>query len=176
MDKKEQFFEMLFINADLKINICNILQINGQEFSQWVGELNKARAEEITVIKRVRSLYHNKAAKSNFSFANFNEFYKWFKEQYSKQKGKCYYCGTEEKVIASLCEKKYQYRKRSNRGNHLEVERRDAKGNLYNKENCVLACYFCNNDKSDIFSEDEYFQYLKNRKEFFEKEYQSIIK
>jgi len=69
---------------------------------------------------------------------------------------------------------KYSHRKRINRGNHLELERRDAKNNYYSPENCVLACYFCNNDKSDIFDENEYLEYLKDRRVFFENQYKTI--
>jgi len=102
-------------------------------------------------------------------------FSNWYLNQYEKQEGCCYYCKTDEKVIAELFEKKYQFAKRQNRGRHLEVERRDAKHNEYSSENCVLACYFCNNDKSDIFTEEEYFEYLKGRKLFFENQ-QKLLK
>ena len=71
-------------------------------------------------------------------------------------------------------EKKFPHKKRINRGNFLEIERRDAHSNSYDKDNCVLACYFCNNDKSDIFKEDEYLDYLKDRKGFFMKEFEKL--
>ena len=69
---------------------------------------------------------------------------------------------------------KFVSTKRPNRGLHLEVERKDSKNNIYSARNCVLACYFCNNDKSDIFSEQEYRDYMKNRKEFFLSEFKKI--
>ena len=38
----------------------------------------------------------------------------------------------------------------------------------YSVDNCVLSCYFCNNDKSDIFSEKEYIEVLNSsRVKFF---------
>ena len=35
------------------------------------------------------------------------------------------------------------------------MERKDARGQ-YSPENCVLACYPCNNAKSDVFSYEEF--------------------
>lgn len=45
------------------------------------------------------------------------------------------------------------------RGVWLEVDRLIPKGN-YSPENCVLACYFCNNDKSDVFHGNDYKAYI----------------
>jgi hypothetical protein len=42
-----------------------------------------------------------------------------------------------------------------NRGFYLEVDRKESKGK-YSPRNCVLACYPCNNAKSDIFTYDEF--------------------
>lgn len=171
---KEEFFEKLFINAELADSICSDLGIKDRkQYTTLTSELSKERAEEIKIIKRIRSLYHNKKKLPEFS-GGFNEFYKWHQSQYAKQNGKCYYCGTDEKVIATLFEKKYQHRKRITRGKHLEIERRDAIKNIYNKDNCVLACYFCNNDKSDIFSEAEYLEYLSNRNGFLVNQYNKL--
>ena len=48
----------------------------------------------------------------------------------------------------------------------LEVDRINPYDKFYHKENCVLACYFCNNDKSDIFSFDQYKNFKENRLNF----------
>jgi hypothetical protein len=50
----------------------------------------------------------------------------------------------------------------TNRGVWLEVDRIDPNG-LYSRDNCVLCCYFCNNDKSDVFAGDQYVQFFQNR-------------
>jgi 5-methylcytosine-specific restriction endonuclease McrA len=169
IDDKELFFEKLFINSELKNDICKDMDLTGEEYTEYSQRLDRERRCEIEEIKRVRSLYHNKKSLEEFEFPDFKSFCNWHKNQYEHQEGKCYYCGVEEKVVAKFFEKKYHagHAGKRNRGKHLEIERKDATTNLYNKENCVLACYFCNNDKSDIFSEDEYREYLKNRKRFF---------
>lgn len=170
----EKFFERLFINSELAEDICRDLAISRKEYSEYGKHLDNERKSEIKIIRRVRSLYHNKKELDGFSFQDFNGFYKWYRAQYDSQEGKCYYCKTEEKVIAVLFEKKFQNRKRTTRGRHLEIERRDSTDNLYNEENCVLACYFCNNDKSDLFEEREYLEYMKDRKGFLTSQFEKL--
>lgn len=170
----EKFFKKLFIDAELADNICHDLNISRKEYSKFAKHLKIERKNEIQIIRRVRSLYHHKKNLNGFNFQNFNSFFNWYKIQFQQQKGKCYYCKTDENVIATLFEKIFQNRKRTTRGKYLEVERRDSIDNLYNSENCVLACYFCNNDKSDIFDESQYFDYLKDRNTFFINQYRKI--
>jgi hypothetical protein len=170
----ELLFERLFIDSELADIICSEFGITRKELSLYAKETTKERNEEITEIKRVRSLYHNKKNLVGFEFKSFNAFYKWHKYQHIKQKGKCHYCKTDEHIISKLFETKYGNRKRLNRGLHLEVERRDSDTNIYDDDNCVLACYFCNNDKSDIFTESEFLKYLKNRNQFFKEEFKKL--
>jgi hypothetical protein len=172
-DIKEQIFNKYFVNCEKVELICNDLGINRSEFSENAKKIDSERPDILKEMRRIRQLYNNKQGE-DFEFTNFNEFYKWYLTQFEKQNGCCYYCKTEESVLTTLFEKKYASVKRPNRGKHLEVERRDSDSNKYNKTNCVLACYFCNNDKSDIFSENEYFEYLKDRKLYFNKQLQSL--
>ena len=172
-DIKHKIFEKYFVNCENAKSICGDLKIKRLEFSEYVKQIDKEKVDEIKEMRRIRQLYHNKKG-ANFEFENFSDFYKWYLAQYEKQNGCCYYCKTEESVLFELFTKRYTSTKRTNRGKHLEVERRDSKSNKYNKDNCVLACYFCNNDKSDIFSEAEYFEYLKDRKQFFHRQLNSI--
>lgn len=54
------------------------------------------------------------------------------------------------------------------RGKNLELERRNAEES-YNAENCALVCYYCNNDKSYIYSHVEYKKHFgPARKEHFQ--------
>ena len=60
------------------------------------------------------------------------------------------------------------------RGPVLEIDKGDnEKG--YTKDNCVLACYYCNNDKSYIFGYDDYKKHFgKNRKTFFDNQLKNV--
>jgi len=48
------------------------------------------------------------------------------------------------------------------RGVWLEVDRIKPKES-YSPENCVLARYFCNNDKSDVFHGNDYKVFMADR-------------
>jgi len=173
-DLKDKIFDKYFVKCEPVSDICKDLNIIRKEFAEIAKQIENERKEEILEMRRIRTLYHNKKNLKGYKFGDFYTFYFWYLEQYKAQKGKCYYCETEEEVLRLLFTKKYTNSKRSNRGKHLEIERKDPNSNDYSKENCVLACYFCNNDKSDIFSEDEYRDYLKNRKEFFRVQFEQL--
>ena len=67
---------------------------------------------------------------------------------------KCSYCHITKEEIFLLADKK-QLHKKNYRGWSLELDRLDS--NLeYTKENCVLACYWCNNAKTDEFTFEEF--------------------
>ena len=78
-------------------------------------------------------------------------FYEWYEKQASEQGELCWYChlpGCTSVHYGS------PFRK-GKRGLHLEVDRmNNDKG--YSPNNCVLACYPCNNAKSDVFTYDEF--------------------
>lgn len=109
-------------------------------------------------IKRAKQIFYNKW--SNPAFTYFNEkgidhFVNWF---LSLDK-KCCYCGIEEHKIKALFESGRLSTKRS-RGKSLELERVDSASNEYTEMNCKLACYFCNNHKSDIITKEEHKKYF----------------
>lgn len=86
------------------------------------------------------------------------DFIHWYKE---KEK-KCCYCGIEEKYLIEYFNNNNNiqyYRndkdKARQRGKFLEIERiktSDKSVNQYFPENTELACYICNNAKSDFLS------------------------
>lgn len=170
---KDKIFDRYYIDCEKADNVCQELGINRADLIKYSKEIDAERATELKEMRRIRQLYRNKD-EDEMDFPSFNTFYRWYIGKYEEQKGCCYYCGTDERLIAEFIDKKKEFIKRPNRGKHLEVERKDAKSNKYNAKNCVLACYFCNNDKSDIFNEDEYFKYLKDRKAFFTKQLNSL--
>jgi 5-methylcytosine-specific restriction endonuclease McrA len=78
-------------------------------------------------------------------------FYKWYEDQSQSQNDCCIYCGLPVDTT------KYygRYFRYGRRGKRLEVDRKESKA-PYSPDNCVLACYPCNNAKSDVFSYEEY--------------------
>ena len=87
-------------------------------------------------------------------FGGRDEFLNW----YNNQEKKCCYCGVEEADLKKYFHSKNtQYEDARQRGKFLEVERViTAPENKYSKDNCRLACYICNNAKSDFLSAHDF--------------------
>ncbi|MCO5241414.1 MAG: hypothetical protein M9904_15295 [Chitinophagaceae bacterium] len=93
----------------------------------------------------------------------------WFVEQLESQKFACFYCETSIFDINQLIDagllKTRAVKGKGRRGPVLEIDKND---DTYVPENCVLSCYYCNNDKSYISSKEDYKGYFgKNRQQYF---------
>lgn len=68
--------------------------------------------------------------------------------------GHCEYCGITIKQIHELADLQKLYKK-NYRGWSLEIDRKDSNFE-YSFDNCVMACYWCNNAKTDEFTHEEF--------------------
>ena len=101
-------------------------------------------------------------------FKDFSEFRNW----YDSQEKICHYCELKEeecqKIVMTGILKSNRFPqdgklgRGQSRGMWLEVDKINPKGR-YSIGNCVLCCYFCNNDKSDVFHGDDYHKFQKDR-------------
>lgn len=66
----------------------------------------------------------------------------------------CYYCELKEEDFEKLYDHHKIYKKAA-RGWKLEMDRKSANYE-YTKDNCVMACYWCNNAKTDEFDAKEF--------------------
>lgn len=66
----------------------------------------------------------------------------------------CEYCGISIEEILMLADRK-QLHKKNYRGWSFEIDRIDSNFE-YKRDNCVMACYWCNNAKTDEFTLDEF--------------------
>ena len=88
-----------------------------------------------------------------FPFSNFEKIY-----NPDPEKRICYYCHISDKEI-ELLEAKGQIKTKRDRGYTMEIDR--IKPNYeYSKDNVVLACYWCNNAKSDEFTLTEFADHI----------------
>jgi hypothetical protein len=104
----------------------------------------------------------------NYGFNNFDDFLDW----YNEQEKRCHYCGlleVESQEIAMrglLTSKRYPQGGVVGQGTArsvwLEIDRLSPTG-LYSRENAVICCYYCNNDKSDVFGGLIYTQFFQDR-------------
>jgi len=69
----------------------------------------------------------------------------------------CFYCSLPENALEDLHNQTGHINKRyPQRGKSLEIDRKQAELPYSNIQNLVLACYWCNNAKTDTFTEQEF--------------------
>lgn len=66
----------------------------------------------------------------------------------------CHYCQITLDQIGELARRKRLYKK-NERGWTLEIDRLNSNYE-YTSKNCVMACYWCNNAKTDEFTKEEF--------------------
>ncbi|MCK4677014.1 MAG: hypothetical protein KAT48_02680 [Bacteroidales bacterium] len=69
----------------------------------------------------------------------------------------CYYCGITIEKINELIDKEQIFKKKPTRGFTFEIDRKWP-NEEYTRENSVMCCYWCNNAKTDEFTEKEFFK------------------
>lgn len=79
----------------------------------------------------------------------------------------CGYCNTSINTIRNLMASK-QIFKKNERGYNLELDRKKP-NKEYSTENCIMACYWCNNAKTDEFDDEEFTPIGKAIGEVFKK-------
>lgn len=147
-----------------------------QNIERILSQIKDISAEAVAGIakKKYHSLNSQKYRPLNH-FTSLNEFTLWWASQYVEQEGRCCYCKTKISDIQRLIQAGILKTRRVGpgrvgmRGFQLEVERCDSDNNAYSSKNCKLACYYCNNDKSNIFTEIDFVQFMgKSKKEYFQ--------
>lgn len=119
-------------------------------------------------LDKLKADFSRRKHKGQSSFVDFEEFKEWYN---SKEK-KCHFCGLKEEECQEIVVKEILKSNRfpqkgvlgrgQSRGMWLEIDRLKPKEN-YSLDNCVLCCYFCYNDKSDIFHGNDYREFQNNR-------------
>ncbi len=170
MNQREFLIQHIIEGKKLAILIAES-GITHTQFTTWY----KTGINTREAINRANQLFANRKNKEAFSIfekLGRRTFFEW----YESQQKKCYYCGIEEEKLQKLFDYNtgILFTKRG-RGRNLELERKDAKNNAYTPENCVLACYLCNNHKSDLITEAEHIKYFaKQIRAFQEDKYQEM--
>jgi hypothetical protein len=122
-------------------------------------------------IKQLKESFNRRCRDAVNDFIDFDDFLNW----YNDQELSCNYCGLTEvesqeiSIRSILTSNRFPQNgiigQGKSRAVWLEVDRINSNGS-YSRENCVLCCYFCNNDKSDVFSGEMYSQFFQNRAAF----------
>ncbi|WP_425638808.1 hypothetical protein ACPUEN_04340 [Algoriphagus yeomjeoni] len=93
--------------------------------------------------------------------------YDEFEAAYLNNTPHCHYCGITTEQIQQLWEMKPKLTKRG-RGRKLELERLAPNEKYSNLGNLVFSCYWCNNAKTDTFTEEEFMKVGAVIKEIWE--------
>jgi hypothetical protein len=136
-----------------------------------ITKLQKVHKDELKIIQEIRNMYKRKKnqyrndEKVSFLFNNFEEFYYHISQYHS-----CCYCGISKYSLEEYFnENNQQYKKARQRGKKLELERIETEENknVYSIDNTRLACYICNNAKSDFLSPCDFKPIAKGIYEFW---------
>ncbi|MGB7401238.1 MAG: hypothetical protein WA916_01570 [Arcobacter sp.] len=121
----------------IKKIIIKHLNLTESEFNEFENENQD--------IQYVKSRWSKDKEKG---FKTITKFYKW----YIVQPKTCCYCGVPENLLKNYFSKPNLSKRK--RGKRLEIERilTHDDNNVYSESNCSLACYVCNNAKSDLIT------------------------
>jgi hypothetical protein len=142
-DLQQEFIWLAFAEKMKYPSIAKQLNVSKEELTEWTEKF----ASEWRVISEIKSLHTRK--KISIDFKTFYDWYKSFEVD-----KKCFYCGITEAQIESL-NNEQPLTKRS-RGKKLELDRREPNASYDNINNLVYSCYWCNNAKSDTFTDKEF--------------------
>jgi hypothetical protein len=141
-EQQTEFLRLAVVEQKSYGEIEKILGIERKVISLWWEELKEPR-EKLSAIRQVWQKKCNNLDKY--------EFIEWHEETEKK----CYYCGLSEEENKQLWEKDSELTKR-NRGHILEIDRKLPNEEYDNISNLVFSCYWCNNAKTDTFTEAEF--------------------
>ena len=114
-----------------------------------VSELYQEYNDEIKRVSAIRKIWKLKF-KDNSSI-NFWD----FKSAYEELESKCGYCGITQTELDRLWKEGKVQTKRT-RGRKLEIDRKKPDLPYDNLKNLTLSCYWCNNAKTDTFTQAEF--------------------
>lgn len=122
-------------------------------------------------IQQLKNTYSRRVREGVNGFDSFDDFHIWYQEQDLV----CNYCGLTESesqeisMTGILTSNRFPQNgivgQGTSRAVWLEVDRLTPNG-LYSRDNSVMCCYFCNNDKSDVFGGNEYTNFFQNRVQY----------
>lgn len=119
--------------------------VNGLTNQEIETRINKALVVNKNLIEEFRNDYIDNVFPTIFAVNDFNGLI---------ETKICHYCKITIEEIHKLANQKKLYKK-NYRGWTLEIDRKNSNFE-YSKDNCVMACYWCNNAKTDEFTDKEF--------------------
>ena len=140
--EQRKFLNLAVIEQKTYAEIEKLLNIDRSTISKLWDELKIPR-EELSAIRRI----WQQKCKDLDKY----EFIEW----YLNTQKKCYYCNLTQEDNNRLWILDPKLTKR-NRGRSFEIDRKLPNELYDNIHNLVFSCYWCNNAKTDTFTEEEF--------------------
>jgi len=140
---QQKFIWLAFAEKKKYSEIAMKLNVSTKELTEWAKIFEK----EWRSISEIKNLHTRKKIGIDF-----NVFYDWYKSIEANKK--CYYCGITESEI-ELMNAEQPLTKRA-RGKKLELDRKEPNASYDDINNIVYSCYWCNNAKTDTFTDKEF--------------------
>ncbi|MBP6694788.1 MAG: hypothetical protein KA161_06650 [Saprospiraceae bacterium] len=151
---EEEFYKEKIFNKVGKRQLKKMYPNLSNMIDQWYC------SERYKEIQNRKSFLTNKIKQINDEGENLdftNEqlylFFQWWENTLKS----CHYCSLPENELDNLHSQPGHINKRyPKRGKSLEIDRKQSDLPYTNIENLVFACYWCNNAKTDTFTESEF--------------------
>jgi hypothetical protein len=153
MTEEEFYKEKIFNKVGIK-HLKELFPNLSNTIDKWYG------SERYKEIQKRKSFLTNKITQIDYEdedlhFTN-EQLYLFFQWWENTQKS-CHYCSLPENELDNLHNQPGHINKRyPKRGKSLEIDRKQSDLPYTNIDNLVLACYWCNNAKTDTFTEEEF--------------------
>ena len=141
-EKHRLYLRLVFIEGKNHEVAARLMGVQKRELSGWWEALSEERKR----LQPIRDLWARKCR---------DVAYEEFEAAYLNTTPHCHYCGITTDQIQQLWELKPDLTKRS-RGRKLELERLAPNEEYSNLGNLVFSCYWCNNAKTDTFTEEQF--------------------
>lgn len=143
--KEEEFYKRKIFFGE---NISNLRRLDSNVDIWW-------KSNRYREISKKKGKFEQKLKEQGLSFSP-DELYKLY-EWWMKTPKNCHYCDIKEDELELLRSIDGHINKRyPTRGKVLEIDRKDSAKGYNISDNLVLACYWCNNAKTDTFTYEEF--------------------
>jgi 5-methylcytosine-specific restriction endonuclease McrA len=139
---EQTFIDSVYVKLKTFQEVAELLAVD----RATITKMNLALEAKWKPIAATRKKWKTKEIEGNFW-----DFYFW----HSTAEQKCHYCGVTQEELNEL----HQIgilNNRPTRGRTFEIDRKKPDEKYSNLENLAICCYWCNNAKTDTFTEDEF--------------------
>ena len=152
---KEDFLKrkIFYKESIIKIKKNNLHLI--KKIDEWYKSVEYSQVQAIKnkLESKIKQFAKNEKIQIEITSQYLFSMYLW----YTNAKKKCHYCNLSEDDLDSLNKQHGHINKRyPKRGKVLEIDRKISTLSYSNIDNLVLSCYWCNNAKTDTFTEIEF--------------------